>query len=373
MTPRVSVILPVFNGAPSLARAIASVRTQTLADWELLVIDDGSQDGSAAIAASEARDDPRLVLVSLPHGGLVAALSAGLARARAGLIARLDADDECHPERLERQVALLAARPELGLASCLVEFGGDRERNAGYALHVDWLNSVVTDADLALNRFVESPLAHPSVLFRRELVDRFGGYRNGDFPEDYELWLRWLDAGVRMAKVPQVLLRWHDGDARLSRTDQRYDPEKFFRLKAGWIARELARHRGPVPTAAGTASELAADCPRPSVASAAPRAGSAGPVGGGRPVWIWGAGRPTRKRAGWLGEHGVRISGYIDIDAKKTGRTVGGVPVVAPDGLPAPGEAFVLGYVSSRGARELIRAALRSRGHVEGRDFLMCA
>jgi hypothetical protein len=88
---------------------------------------------------------------------------------------------------------------------------------------------------------------------------------------------------------------------------------------------------------------------------------------------VWGAGRPTRKRTAHLEAHGVAIAGFIDIDPKKTGRAVGGRPVMSPEELPPPGAAFVLGYVASRGARELIRRELGRRGYVEGRDFLMCA
>ncbi|MBI5767890.1 MAG: glycosyltransferase [Verrucomicrobia bacterium] len=342
--PEVSVVLPVRDAGATLARAVASVRAQTMREWELLVVDDGSSDGSTDVLRAQAREDARVRMIDGGRRGLVAALNQGLAAARGKLIARMDADDEARPERLAEQVALLRARPEVGLAGCLVDFGGNRMANAGYALHVDWLNSLVTPEQIALNRFVESPLAHPSVMFRRELVEKYGGYRNGDFPEDYELWLRWLDAGVRMAKVPRVLLTWHDAPARLSRTDARYEPEKFFRTKAEWIAREVRR------------------------------------LGVGRVtdppyVWIWGAGRPTRKRAAHLTAHGLRIAGYIDVDAKKTTAALGGTgaPVVGLEAIPPPTEALVLGYVAARGARELIRSELGRRGFVEGRDFLMCA
>ncbi len=197
--PSVSVLLPVRNGMPALARAVASVRLQTWSDWELIAVDDGSTDGSREWLRAAAQADPRIRPLEQPARGLVAALHAGCKVARGRFIARMDADDECHPERLAAQAELLEQSPQTGLASCLVGFGGDREANAGYALHVDWLNSLVSPEQIALNRFVESPLAHPSVMFRRELLERHGGYRDGDFPEDYELWLRWLDAGVRMA------------------------------------------------------------------------------------------------------------------------------------------------------------------------------
>ena len=337
--PRVSVVLPVFNAAATVARAVESIRAQTWPDWELVAVDDGSTDGTSEILDRWARDDARVRIVTQDHAGVAAAANAGLAGTRSELIARMDADDVAHPERLARQVALLDADATLGVASSLVEFGGDRAARAGYALHVDWLNSLVTPEEIALNRFVESPVANPSVLFRRELVERHGAFRAGNFPEDYELWLRWLDAGVRIAKVPAPLLTWHDGPNRISRTDPRYAPDAFFRVKAKWIARELARGAGE------------------------------------REIFVWGAGRHTRKRAAHLAGHGVRIAGYIDVDAKKTGRGLGGtgVPVLAEGALPPPGNIFVLSYVTTRGARDYNRGQLTARGYVEGRDFLMCA
>jgi glycosyltransferase involved in cell wall biosynthesis len=339
--PAVSVLLSVRDGEATLARAIASIRSQTFPEWEMVVVDDGSQDGTAALLAALSQEEPRLRVISRAREGLVPALNAGLAACRGEFVARMDADDEAHPERLAEQVAFLRA-PEnqgVGVVGSLVAFGGDRVAGAGYALHVDWLNGLVTPEEIALNRFVESPLANPSAMFRRELVARHGAYRAGDFPEDYEFWLRWLDAGVRIAKVPRVLLMWHDSATRLTRTDPSYRPDAFFRAKAEWISREVGR--------------AATD----------------------RDVFVWGAGRHTRKRAAHLERHGVRIAGYVDVDAKKTGRGIGGtgLPVIAADALPPPGKIFVLSYVTSRGARDYNRAELRARGYREGRDFLMCA
>jgi len=194
--PEVSVLLPVFNAAAAACRAIESIRRQSLRQWELIVVDDGSTDETAELLRRLAAAEPRLRVVTIPHGGIVNALNTGLASVRAPLVARMDADDESHPDRLAAQVTLLRDRPEVGLAGCLVEFGGDRQRQAGYARHVDWLNSVVSSDDIALNRFVESPFAHPSVMFRLALTREHGGYRHGEFPEDYELWLRWIEAGV---------------------------------------------------------------------------------------------------------------------------------------------------------------------------------
>lgn len=337
--PAVSVVMPVYNGEATVERAVRSVFTQTDPDWELVVVDDGSTDGTLEVLRRLAGEEPRLRVVAIAHSGIVAALNRGLAESRGALIARMDADDHSYPERLARQRAMLGARPELGLVACRVAHAGEADRETtGYALHVDWLNDQVSEEDIALHRFIESPLAHPSVMFRRELVDRLGGYREGPFPEDYELWLRWLDAGVRMAKVPETLLVWHDLPGRLSRTHPCYSVEAFYRLKAHYLARWLARHNPRHP-------ELV----------------------------VWGAGKTSRQRSAYLEAEGCRITGYVDINPKKEGRTAYGRPIHMPEAIVGPEFGFVVSYVGKRGAGELIRAQLVARGYVEGRDFLLAA
>lgn len=333
--PAVTVLLPVHNAAATLRTAIRSICSQTFSDWELLVVDDGSTDDSPLIAQQLALNDRRIRLLRQPHLGLVAALEAGLQQARGRYIARMDADDICYPDRLERQVDMLDYDSELGLVGGLVEYGGDPASQRGYALYVEWLNSLVKPDDILLNRFIESPFAHPSVMFRRNLVDRYDGYRSGPFPEDYELWLRWMDAGVSVAKVKHRVIIWNDSPHRLSRKDQRYNPEAFFAMKAIYLSRAIKR------------------------------------LLQGRPLWIWGAGRVTRKRAAHLQEHGLPIAGFIDIDPAKCQPGRAQLPTCLPDQLPPPDKVFVVGYVGKRGARELIRQCLCGKGFVEGRDFLM--
>jgi glycosyltransferase involved in cell wall biosynthesis len=330
--------MPVFNAATFVRRAVQSMVNQTFHDWELLVVDDGSSDATGGILAGLAAAEPRMRVISQPHAGIVDSLETGLQEAQSGLIARMDADDESHPERLSEQLKFLRDNPEIGVVGSLLLFGGDVERSGGYALHGDWLNGLVSAEDISLNRFIESPLAHPSVIFRRHLRDQFGGYRAGDFPEDYELWLRWLDCGVLMAKVPRPLVTWHDPPDRLSRCDPRYDAEAFYRCKAVYLARWIEKH-----------------------------------VAVSKQILFWGAGRPTRRRARLLVDQGVRADSYIDIDPAKIGRFLDGRQVIHPNHLPGPEDCFVLGYVGKRGARELARNHLRQRGFVEGKDFLMAA
>ncbi len=336
--PAVSVVLPVRNGAATVEAALASLRGQTLADWELVAVDDGSTDGTRALLEAAAREDARVRVIEPRGGGLVAALQAGCAAARAPLIARMDADDLMLPTRLQQQCRFLEENPGVGLVSCRVRFGGDPVAQAGYAAHVQWINSLTTHEDMALRRFVDAPVAHPSVLFRRELLARHGGYAAGDFPEDYELWLRWLAAGVRFGKVDAELLVWNDPPTRASRTDPRYRPAAFHRVKCRYLARWIVRHVPPE-----------------------------------RQLWLWGAGRVTRQRFRALEDEGLAWAGFIDVDAKKLGRTRDGRPVVGPHALPETGRSFIVAGVASRGARDLIRAELARQNRVEGADFLIAA
>ncbi len=335
---KISVLLPVYNEEAWLGAALDSLFRQTDRDFEVVAVDDGSTDGSAEILRRAAESDERLRVVTQPRRGIVGALNRAIAEAQGRYLARMDADDVAAPERLRLQADFLDARADVGLVGSRVRFLGDRHAHAGMALFVDWTNGLLSADRIARERFVESPFVHPSVMFRRELVDRFGGYRDGDFPEDYELWLRWLEQGVRMEKLDAELLEWRERPDRLTRTDARYSVDAFFRAKAPYLARFLA--------------ETNPDHPR---------------------VTVWGAGRTTRLRLRPLFAAGVEPKAWIDIDPKKTGWTVQGAPVLAPEQLLGPDSGFLLVAVGKRGARELIEPFLVERGYEVGRTCLFCA
>ena len=332
-SPRVSVLLPVRDAGPDLDGCIASLLRQTLSDFEVVAVDDGSVDGSGGELDAWARSDSRVTVLHRPPEGLVAALNAGLERCRASLVARMDADDICHPRRLELQAALLEARPELGAASCLVRHVPWHGVGEGFRIYEAWLNALATPAAIARERFIESPVAHPSAIVRRELYEGCGGYRDFDGPEDYDLWLRLLEAGVQIAKVERHLYFWREHGDRLTRTDGRYSVESFLRCKARYLL------RGPLDSASA--------------------------------VVVWGAGQTGRRLSKHLLRGGARITAFVDIDPAKIGRSLRGRPVVGPGELPrllADG-AVVLAAVASRGARALIRQQLDALGLAEGEDY----
>jgi glycosyltransferase involved in cell wall biosynthesis len=281
---------------------------------------------------------PWLRVLIREHRGIVSALNAGIEAATGTYVARMDADDISLPGRIDTQRQYLDMHSEIGVVGGRVRFGGETESAAGYAHYVAWVNGLSSPEEISALRFVESPFAHPAVMFRRDLIWQHGGYRDGDFPEDYELWLRWLQEGVKMGSVADEVLIWNDPPDRLSRSDARYSVDAFYGMKLAYFTR--------------WAKERVASWPE---------------------VIVWGSGRVTRKRVRPLTEHGVRVTAWVDIDPKKLGRAIAGVPVIAPWELPAPGKCFILSFVGARHAREEIMAWLESNGYVLEKDYLPMA
>lgn len=202
--PRVSVLMPVRNGAQWLPSAIDSVLTQSLPHIELLIIDDGSTDRTPEIVAGFAARDPRVQPIRQGALGLVTALNRGIGEARANLIARLDADDLALPERLARQVAGMDANPRLDLLGSWAEIIDGEGRVTGR------LTPPPEPAQLRDTLARTNPFIHSSVMLRAEAVRRLGGYRAAfEAAEDYDLWLRLSEHGD-IAIVPEILVRYRE-------------------------------------------------------------------------------------------------------------------------------------------------------------------
>jgi len=341
----VDIILPVRDAGPWVGAAIRSLRDQTLVDFRCLVTDDGSTDASAELASAAIDGDPRFELERCPARGLVATLNDMLARTDAPLVARMDADDLAAPTRLERQVSLLAADPALTVASCLVEFFADEPArvSANLRAYERWLNSAVDHDAIVRDLFVEAPLAHPSVMIRREALVAADGWREFAGPEDYDLWLRGWRAGWRFGKVPECLFRLRDHGERLTKTDPRYTPRAFLECKADHVVAAFGL-AGP--------SEPAGRDPA------------------GREVVVWGAGRDGKRAAKELRRRNARLAWLVDIAPTKLGRSMLGVPVRPPESLRTDPRPFVVAAVGIKGAREEIREAMVGMGYSEGTDFV---
>lgn len=343
--PRVSVLLPVRDAGPWLEAALDSLARQSYTDFEVVAVDDGSGDGCGDLLAARAARDSRFRVLHRPrtdpHPGLVPALDAGLARCRGELVARMDADDVAHARRLELQVAALDRDPSLDVVSCLVRFFPSTVVERGMRRYERWLNRLVTHKAIHRERFVESPVPNPTVLVRRETLERVGSWRDvhggrGEpWPEDYDLWLRMAAAGARFSKVARVLHFWREHPGRATHRDDRYGKDRFLACKAHHLAR--------------------------------------GPLASAERVVVWGAG-PTGRRLGReLERREVAIGAFVDVDPTKIGRRVRGRKVVAPEALAGllerPGETVVLAAVAARGARDRIRGWLENLGLTEGAGY----
>ncbi|MEO5814758.1 MAG: glycosyltransferase [Gemmatimonadaceae bacterium] len=215
MTPRVSVVMPVFNGERFIAEAVESVLASEFADLELLVlIDGGTTDGSAAAATRAAGGDARVRVIDHPHVVPSVARNIGLREARGELIANLDCDDAMFPDRLSRQVAYLDSHPEcvaVGSRALIVDTQG---KPVGVGVRA----FTHEDIDRAHLEGRGGAIMNPTATFRRTAAESIGGY-SADLlttGEDFDLWLRLAEVG-RLANLPDVLVRYrtHDKNASL--------------------------------------------------------------------------------------------------------------------------------------------------------------
>ena len=205
-SPPLSILLPAFNAERYVGAAVESILGQSFADFELLVVDDGSTDGTRAILDRFAASDPRVRLVSRPNRGLVATLNEMVDMARGDLLARMDADDIAEPSRLERQVGYLRDHPDcvmVGSRVLVIDPDGAPLRAMGDALSHD---EIVNGLLAAAGQLVY----HPTIVMRADALRSVGSYRPGTFPaEDLDLFLRLAEVG-RIVNLAEPLLRYRE-------------------------------------------------------------------------------------------------------------------------------------------------------------------
>lgn len=333
MTPLVSIVLPARNAAATLPACLASVRRQTLTSWDCLLIDDGSTDATAGIAARVAREDPRVRLISTPPRGIVEALNRGLAESQGSLVARMDADDVMRRQRLAAQATALERDPSLSAVGCHVRICPRGSISEGLREYERWLNGLRSADDVARDAFVECPVAHPTLMMRRGMASL--GYRDCPWPEDYDLLLRALAGGLRIGVVPRRLLLWRDGAGRLSRTGERYSTAQFTACKAHYL--------------------------------------SAGFLTGCDDYILWGYGGTGRALRRALAAHGKVPSHIVEVKPSRLGKRIHGAPVVPPAALREIARRPIVVSVAYEGPRREIRGDLAAMGFVERGDYVCAA
>ena len=334
MRPEVSILLPACDAEATLAPCLRSVLRQREPRFECVLVDDGSEDGTRDCARRFGARDPRIRVIATAHHGLVAALNTGLAHCRAPLVARMDADDLMHRDRLAAQLAALRADPCLVAVGCHVRLFPRAGLTEGLRAYERWLNAIDSAERVRAEAFVECPLAHPGLMVRTHVL-RALGYRDAGWPEDYDLVLRLLAAGAAIGVVPRRLVAWRDRPRRLWRTDPRYAVDRFTSCKAAFLAQGFLAHT--------------------------------------RTYVLWGYGATARALRSALLVHDKRPSHVVEVHPGRVGNTIHGARVISVADLQARPRRPIVASVAGEEARREIRAALGAIGFREMRDYVCAA
>mgnify|MGYP006301088825 CR=1 FL=1 len=298
-------------------------------------MDDGSTDGTLSVLRSRAEADGRVRVFSREAQGIVSALEFARMKARGRFLARMDADDGAYALRFQRQMELMASDTRLVLCGTGVVYFPRERIKEGALRYEAWINGLVGHDDIVRDLFIECPIPHPTFLLRSDALEVVGGYRAMGWPEDYDLVFRLWEGGGRFGKIPGVLLRWRESRTRLSRVHPDYSPEAFRRCKVHFLLRTLVRD--------------------------------------GRGVVVWGAGPVGKGFARELQAQGGTLAAFVDLDPRKIGQEIHGVPVLRPEEALGIPRAFSVAAVGKAGGRGEIREALRKGGKVELIDFVAVA
>ena len=331
-SPLVSILLPARNAAATLPGALASILRQSEARWECVLVDDGSTDGTRAVALEAAARDSRVRVVAADGDGLIAALNEGLQHCRAPFVARMDADDLMRRDRLALQLERLRADATLAGVGSHVRLFPRPLASPRRGEYEAWLNSLHTAEDVGRDAFVECPIAHPTLMVRREAVA--DGYADRGWPEDYDLILRLLTSGRRLGVVPERLLAWRDSPFRLSRIHSRYDLERFTACKAYYLSRGFLADVKYV---------------------------------------LWGYGSTGRTLLRALAACGRTPSHIVEVKRSRIGERIHGALVVPVAAVPSLRGRRVVVSVAREGPRNEVRRALAAFGFVEGSDYVCAA
>jgi glycosyltransferase involved in cell wall biosynthesis len=298
---------------------------------ELILIDDHCTD--EAVDALD-KSDSRLKIFDSKGRGVVNAFNTGFARSEGEFIARMDADDLSARERIETQLEYLSQYPRIDIAGCCVEIFSESGIQGGLERYQDWLNSVRDPEQVHRQIFIESPLPNPGLIFRRAALEKLGGYRDVEWPEDYDLLLRADSMGMQMGKPEEILLRWREHEARLTHLDARYTREQFMRAKTHF----LVNHRLK-----------------------------------GQRLIIWGAGPTGRMLHDLIVAEGGVVDGFIEIHPRRIGGQKRGLPVWSVDKCREAGLPAILVAVGAAGARVDIAEFMTRHDMIEGEDYLFVA
>lgn len=306
---KISILIPFRNASQYIAACLESIQKQAEPDWEVIAVDDHSQDDSLRIVRQFADSDSRIKIYSNNGSGIIAGLRTAYANATGQLITRMDADDIMAEEKLSELKNLLMAHSSGVVATGLVRYFSDEKLGEGYQKYADWLNEIHKNDLGYTDIYKECVIPSPCWMIWREDLDRVGAFDSDIYPEDYDLCFRLYKQGLKIVSSKKILHYWRDYAQRTSRTDPRNKNQDFMALKLDrFLELEMS-----------SADSLV----------------------------IWGAGRKGKLLANLLTQKGIAFQWVCNND-KKHGKTVHNSKIVSHESL-----------LNQKGIKALIAVAQR--------------
>lgn len=229
--PAVSIIMPYKNAAAFLRECLHSILQQSFERWELIAVNDHSEDDSEQILMEFANRDPRISTLPNKGQGIIPALQTALANSSGLAITRMDADDLMPPQRLMLMKAKLDSAPPQSVVTGLVKYFPEDKLSEGYRKYESWLNEIAVRSDFWKGIYRECTVASPNWMMRTDELLEMGGFSNLSYPEDYDLVFQWYKRDFQILTVRELTLLWREHPDRTSRNSENYGQLSFFKMK----------------------------------------------------------------------------------------------------------------------------------------------
>lgn len=334
----ISVVLPFFNASQYLSNAIESVLKQTFPNFELILVNDGSTDNSLLIAENFALKDNRIRIINQKNSGMAISLNIGIDNASSDIIARMDGDDICHPDRFKEQFKLIKNMPSNSLVSSLVNPFSKSEISEGTLRYFKWLNNKISHEQIVEGLFKESPLIHPTVMFTKEAFYTAGKYIEYDGPEDYDLWLKMTINDTEFAKVSKDLFSYRIHSDNLSRNDMTHYGIEAFRKRQHRFLIKMINQNSSIRK---------------------------------RNLVICGAGKEGKKLCNSLIEAGISVANFIDVDPKKEEKYYKSVKILSVNSTFKHNDNFYLAPAGSWNTEEQLLNFFKSKSMIPLEDYII--
>jgi glycosyltransferase involved in cell wall biosynthesis len=230
----ISIVMPVKNAFKYLEECILSIQNQSLADWELIAINDNSSDDSIHILNKFSDSDSRIKVFNNDGKGIIDALILAYSKTEGEFISRMDADDKMHPNKLQMLSDSLRENPK-AIITAKVSYFSDTELGQGYLDYQNWLNQFIDQQNHYSGIYQECVLPSPCWMMTRSTLDALGGFKSLSYPEDYDLCFKAYQKNIQILGVNEILHYWRDYSERTSRNDPNYADNTFIGLKTRYF------------------------------------------------------------------------------------------------------------------------------------------